>query len=195
MFPEKDSNSDLQNTKKGCLPLESCIVPKFFSYCQGFLEVSPYQVEWNPTQGHRIKKDLSDNKPLLIIFLRKERLEMLGCMLKLDMVRKSKCYPSAKLNTTPWRHVVEWKHSSTHSYLTRWRKVSATTSGRFTLGRRILGTHWIGSCMGRGRWTFKAFPLPGIDSRSLGYSACSLDTVLTELSWLTNVIVIPDLDF
>jgi hypothetical protein len=55
-----------------------------------------------------------------------------------------------KLNTTPWRHVREWRYSYTHSSISaldggEW---SASRPGRFTARERAPGTHRIGGWVG-----------------------------------------------
>jgi hypothetical protein len=61
--------------EKGVLTIRKFYCAQFFSYCQGFLEASLNKLNRNPTQGRRITKDRSKNKPFLIIVPRKDGLE------------------------------------------------------------------------------------------------------------------------
>jgi hypothetical protein len=56
------------------------------------------------------------------------------------------------LSTMPWRHVSEWRYSSTFLDIgTEWRwVVRLTPLPLYTLGERDCGTHWRGSWVGPG---------------------------------------------
>jgi hypothetical protein len=59
---------------------------------------------------------------------------------------KGKVFPVLQLSTTPWRHIGEFRYSSTQSLISaldggEW---SASRPGRFTPRERAPRTHWIG---------------------------------------------------
>jgi hypothetical protein len=52
------------------------------------------------------------------------------------------------LSTTSWRHVGEWRYSSTIFDLGTRRECSISRPGRFTPWERAPGTHWVGGWAG-----------------------------------------------
>jgi hypothetical protein len=85
-----------------------------------------------------------------------------------------------ELSAMPWRHMGEWRYSSTFLDLgTRWRW-SASRPGRFTAGEGAPGTHWIGSWVG---------PLSGSGRRGEKSSISGNRTQAVQPDWAITVRV------
>jgi hypothetical protein len=78
----------------------------------------------------------------------------------------------------PWRHIGEWRYSSTHSFASaldrgEW---SASRPGRFTIKERAPGTYWIGDWVdpraGLEAVVKRKIPNPCRDSNPRSYSLC-----------------------